>query len=283
MKLNCPECGADADKVIFLGLPMKLCREESCSTLRGFWSDFAVWFPVSADGESFAFTVYEGSYLKALWHWLGLCKIATLAILSAFLALPATAAEPCAGSLALWTATQTGSNGSQSLVVGSRAEGACDTGVWGSLAWARTDAEALPDTTVSLTDPSTYRNVAGVSAWVGLSKPVAGPISLAVFGGKQWSLQGGALGHGTSTTSGCLGLRADYGGGYAVGGICNRFAPVVQRLEQDGTRQDDPAAVGTIVMPIKSNVKLATNAALRLNAARPDWILTVGSTVGLKF
>jgi hypothetical protein len=67
--MKCPACGSEAMKVLYLGLPMKLCSNESCNCLFGFFSRVAVWIPIS-DGECFCFLGYEGSYWKALWHWL---------------------------------------------------------------------------------------------------------------------------------------------------------------------------------------------------------------------
>lgn len=60
----CPSCGAKGFKVIYLGLPMKLCSDESCSCLWGFFSSAAF---LSHNGF---FLPYEGSYLIALYHWL---------------------------------------------------------------------------------------------------------------------------------------------------------------------------------------------------------------------
>jgi hypothetical protein len=65
--MTCPMCGAQAGKVIYLGLPMRLC---ACSCLFGFWAGVIEWLPLAtADGE-FAFMAYTGSYPRALLHWL---------------------------------------------------------------------------------------------------------------------------------------------------------------------------------------------------------------------
>lgn len=71
----CPACNGIAHRVIFMAAPMKVCSDEQCGTLFGFWSFMAELFPVvSTDhhGEpAWAFMVYEGSgYLTALWHWI---------------------------------------------------------------------------------------------------------------------------------------------------------------------------------------------------------------------
>lgn len=62
-KNRCLECGrSNVAKVIYLGLPMRLCLE--CSTLYGFWA----WVPgIYFNG---GFMVYRGPYLNALWHWI---------------------------------------------------------------------------------------------------------------------------------------------------------------------------------------------------------------------
>ena len=60
----CPSCQLSTKKVIYAGLPMKLCY--NCLTLFGFWS-----WVVESEVLPFngVFLQYEGSYLKALWHW----------------------------------------------------------------------------------------------------------------------------------------------------------------------------------------------------------------------
>ena len=63
-KPRCPRCDCEAHKVIYLGLPMKLCSDEPCRCLWGFWS----WVPVLWFNGGFM--EYEGSYWPALWHWL---------------------------------------------------------------------------------------------------------------------------------------------------------------------------------------------------------------------
>jgi len=64
--MKCPLCGEDAKKVIYLGFPMKLCSDDGCSCLWGFWS----WAPELWSDGCFAFMQYDGWYLPALWHWL---------------------------------------------------------------------------------------------------------------------------------------------------------------------------------------------------------------------
>ena len=62
----CPACGKNQLKVIYAGFPMKLCENNKCSTLTGFWS-FIPTYILPFNGW---FYVYEGSYIKALWKWL---------------------------------------------------------------------------------------------------------------------------------------------------------------------------------------------------------------------
>ncbi len=213
-------------------------------------------------------------------------QIVGLALLSVALALPAAAQDTnagfligyvlpsnCKGSLALWSATQTATGGNQRVLVGSRAEGGCNVLGGFARAWGRLDAYALPGRTVSLADPTTFENVAAVEGWAGLSKPIAGPLSLAVFGGLQRSLEGGKLGLGGATQSLCAGGRLDYVGGYAIGGLCSRYSPA----QQTEPRVDGPALVGTIVLPVKKSVRLAANAAV----TRGDYVVTIGPTVGV--
>jgi len=61
---NCPLCGAESDKVIYMGLPMRFCSDEYCNCLWGFWS----WIPIMWFNG--VFMTYEGYYLPALMHWL---------------------------------------------------------------------------------------------------------------------------------------------------------------------------------------------------------------------
>lgn len=65
----CETCGGETIKVIYFGLPGRLCLDEQCSTLTGL-ATFAP--PVATetwDGTMFAFMPYEGSYWRALWRW----------------------------------------------------------------------------------------------------------------------------------------------------------------------------------------------------------------------
>lgn len=63
-ELKCPLCGGPSDKVLYAGLPMRLCRNEECRCGWGLgsWLTF-----IFFNGYFF---VYQGSYWKALWRWL---------------------------------------------------------------------------------------------------------------------------------------------------------------------------------------------------------------------
>lgn len=62
--LKCPECGQEAEKVIYAGIPANLCITPVCSTLWGFFSGLIVLLPFNG-----MFFVYEGNYFLALIDW----------------------------------------------------------------------------------------------------------------------------------------------------------------------------------------------------------------------
>ena len=66
----CPLCGGPTMKVIYVGLPGRLCEDERCCCLDG----LAAYAPPVAtetwSGPMFAFMAYEGSYWLALFRWL---------------------------------------------------------------------------------------------------------------------------------------------------------------------------------------------------------------------
>lgn len=63
--MKCRRCGAPTMKVLYMGLPARLCSDDSCSTLDGGLSRAITWLPFN--GWFFA---YEGGYWPALWRWL---------------------------------------------------------------------------------------------------------------------------------------------------------------------------------------------------------------------
>lgn len=67
----CQRCGERTSKVIYMGLPGRMCFARDCNSLTG----LAAYAPAVAtedefDGPMFKFLAYEGSYWRALWHWL---------------------------------------------------------------------------------------------------------------------------------------------------------------------------------------------------------------------
>jgi len=62
---KCPQCQGSAFKVIYYGLPLKLCKDESCSCLFGFWHFIAYHLPFNG-----FFYIYEDNYFSALFRWL---------------------------------------------------------------------------------------------------------------------------------------------------------------------------------------------------------------------
>lgn len=72
--MTCPLCNsAEVKKVVYYGLPVKMCfamRErgrlvEPCNCMFGCWTLITNLLPFNG-----CVLVYEGSYLKAMWHWL---------------------------------------------------------------------------------------------------------------------------------------------------------------------------------------------------------------------
>lgn len=61
---RCPACGCETVKVIYMGLPARLCCDEACSILFGFLSGVLALLPFNG-----WFFVYEGSYIKGLIDW----------------------------------------------------------------------------------------------------------------------------------------------------------------------------------------------------------------------
>jgi hypothetical protein len=62
--MKCKYCKLEMMKVIYMGLPMKLCMKENCNAVYGFWS-FILFFHFNG-----CFLKYEGHYLKGLYHYL---------------------------------------------------------------------------------------------------------------------------------------------------------------------------------------------------------------------
>jgi len=64
----CPLCGAQMTKVIYFGLPGRLC--EACSCVTGLASYAPAVATDTDEGPQFCYLAYEGSYWPAFWAWL---------------------------------------------------------------------------------------------------------------------------------------------------------------------------------------------------------------------
>lgn len=64
---RCPLCQRLGFKVIYFGLPARLCSAEACSCLWAHWSIEWLLTRLPCNGWLFR---YEGGYLRALWAWL---------------------------------------------------------------------------------------------------------------------------------------------------------------------------------------------------------------------
>ena len=68
---ECAVCGNGAMKVIYFGLPGRLCEDIGCGSLTGLASYVPESVQQFASGEDgFCFMSYEGGYWPALWQWL---------------------------------------------------------------------------------------------------------------------------------------------------------------------------------------------------------------------
>lgn len=65
--MKCPLCSGPSAKVIYYGMPCRLCHDERCSCLWSWWLfDWLVpYLPFNG-----VLVGYEGSYWRALWRWL---------------------------------------------------------------------------------------------------------------------------------------------------------------------------------------------------------------------
>jgi hypothetical protein len=63
--LKCPICTSEATKVIYYGIPVKLCNNIMCNCLFGIFAPLAYRFPFKG-----WFYSYEGSYTSALFAWI---------------------------------------------------------------------------------------------------------------------------------------------------------------------------------------------------------------------
>ena len=65
LKIYCPICGKHSEKVIYYGLPHRLCNNENCNCLFGFWSGLTTLLPFNG-----VFMKYDGQYFPAMLRWL---------------------------------------------------------------------------------------------------------------------------------------------------------------------------------------------------------------------
>lgn len=65
--MTCPRCQSPAFKVMYSGIPMKLCGNEDCSCCWGLWSGVMTWIPFNGMFIRYGDGV---SYGTALWRFL---------------------------------------------------------------------------------------------------------------------------------------------------------------------------------------------------------------------
>lgn len=63
--LTCPGCKGEAWRVIYYGLPHRLCADEDCARIWGWASWLTAWLPFNG-----LLLRYRGGYWSALWRWL---------------------------------------------------------------------------------------------------------------------------------------------------------------------------------------------------------------------
>ena len=72
--MNCPLCGKQYRKALYMGMPLRICEDESCSCAQGIGLWFMTHVPLISPEENerreWALFFYEGSYVKALWSYL---------------------------------------------------------------------------------------------------------------------------------------------------------------------------------------------------------------------
>ena len=62
--MECPNCDSGSTKVIYMGLPMRICWANKCNTMFGFWS--IILYVVPFNGWLYS---YEGNYIEGLIGW----------------------------------------------------------------------------------------------------------------------------------------------------------------------------------------------------------------------
>lgn len=64
---KCPLCNSNYDKVIYYGFPVKLCQNEYCNCMFGFWTimtNLLLYHGI--------LLFYNDGYINALLYWLGI-------------------------------------------------------------------------------------------------------------------------------------------------------------------------------------------------------------------
>src|SRR5918993_1114417 len=62
VRRTCPTCGAASIKALYMGVPLRLCEDETCETGWGPGRELLSLVPVEADGGGFMFWTYDGPY-----------------------------------------------------------------------------------------------------------------------------------------------------------------------------------------------------------------------------
>ena len=70
VRRTCPTCGAASIKALYMGVPLRLCEDETCETGWGPGRELLSLVAVEADGGGFMFWTYDGPYPLALVSWL---------------------------------------------------------------------------------------------------------------------------------------------------------------------------------------------------------------------
>lgn len=65
---GCPRCNSTGWRVLYAGIPLRLCPDPDCCCVWGFWS--WLFFLLPFNGMFFVCRPGPFSYLRALWAWL---------------------------------------------------------------------------------------------------------------------------------------------------------------------------------------------------------------------
>jgi len=70
VRRTCPTCGAGSIKALYMGVPLRLCEDETCETGWGLGREMLSLLPVETEEGGFVFWTYDGPYPLALASWL---------------------------------------------------------------------------------------------------------------------------------------------------------------------------------------------------------------------